>query len=283
MLQRDYEKALLITEGVYLLKLNPGGWYTFNQLYRVLSDNFGMSDRLVREGLRKGLVFQRRKAKRSSNQRGATPYEYRIPYLAELMVEFARDQTDTPADPITKSDLKSVKAYRLALHHQLCVRRWVDNGGQGVQMSREMLARRLGVSTRTTRTYDRILGHDHDANYEERPVTMNNFNLLPRYKDKYGPDGKKLPSKRWLRVYDYHKGTCRSLPNVRYLAYKALKAGFAVYQVERLTNTYYPYTRPNPAEYDMTEPVDYFVADMEARERAGLYQDHEGKWYYRRE
>lgn len=282
MLQQGFGKGLLVAEGLYYLKLRADTWYTFNELYRILSANFGMSFRMVYEGLQHKLIFQRRKSTPRPRQRGARPYEYRIPHPDELEAEFAPGKGDTPSDTLQKADLRNLTTYRMGLHHQLYIRKWVDKGGKGFTMCRGLMADRLGVSQRTVRTYDQKLGHDHDPNFQEHPVTWHNWQQLPRYKNTHSPTGQKNSSKQWLRAYDTTTGQYQSYPLVKFLAYKALEAGLEVRLVERLPNTYYPYTRPVKSEFDSIDPVVYYLADQEARNAAGLYE-RGGQWYYRRE
>lgn len=280
LLQQGYGKALVIIECVYYLKIAGDTWWTRDQLFRLLNDNFGVSFRLVYEGLRQILVFQRRKAKNKRNQAGRPHYLYRIPYPEELKAEFAPDIVDTPHDPLKKEDLKTLHSYRLALHRELKVRLWLASGGKGFEMFRACFAERLGVSVRTTRTYDQILGHSNEANYKQREITWKNWNELPRYKNKYDIAGKRLPSPKWLEIYDYQTGEIQVLPHVRYLAYIALITGLQVYEVERTANTYYPYQKPQ-MERTSSWDVDYYFAEIEARNKAGFYQKQDGTWYRR--
>src|SRR5690606_13109948 len=109
-------------------------------------------------GLQTRLIFNRRRDKPKANQRGAPPYLYRIPCPAELKAEFAPNMDVTPSDSLTKKDLGSVTSYRMALHRELYVRKWLDSDFKGFEMYRGLQADRLGVSTRTIRTYDKKLG-----------------------------------------------------------------------------------------------------------------------------
>ena len=277
MLNADVPKSLVLLEGLYMLNFKSGTWLTFEEIYRVCRDNFGMSRRLVYEGLQVWRIFQRRKSEGKANQRGARAYLYRIPHPDELIAEFAPTLRYSPHDRLKKSDLKSVKAYRLALHRMMFRRKWLDNNGGGFVMSRKLMADRLNVSVRTVRVYDKELGHSNTPNYKEVPITQENWYKLPRYKDKFDANGKRLPSKIWLKTVE--DGKWRNLPYVRYLAYKALNAGQYTVAVERLPNTYYPYQVQDPRDYD-NDVISHYLAECHAKEVAGFYQDR-NQWVYR--
>ena len=282
ILQRGYAKGLVVLEGLYYLKFRVEKWLTFDQIYRLLSDNFGCSYRLVYEGLQSRLIFNRRKEKAKAYQRGARPYLYRVPCPAELKAEFAPNTDTTPSDSLTKKDLGSVTSYRMALHRELYVRKWLDSDFKGFKMYRGLQADRLGVSTRTIRTYDKKLGFSHEVNHIERRVYWQDWDKLPRYKEAFDAKGKRLPSKKWLKVVDWETGFEQNLPHVAYLAYRGLESNLAVYEVERDANTYFPYKRPKKADFDDYDPVDYYLAERQALEDAGFYQQ-DNQWFYQRE
>lgn len=279
MLQRDQHKALVVLEGLYYLKYEAETWLTFKQIRQLLVDNFGTAFRLTYEGLQERLVFQRRTARPSTRKRGRPEYLYRIPSPLELKAEFAPD-SHSPADTLTKADLRSVHTYKLALYREKGIRLFLKNGGRGVKMYRQMQADTLNLSTRTMRTYDKLLNFSAEANYKEERISWNDWQNLPRYKSLYSPTGKKLPSRQWLKAVDWETGTVEIMPCVAYLAYAKLNEQKAVYIVEREANTYYPYQRPLKGDLDA---IDYYFVDMEARNEAGFYQDSEGVWYHQRE
>ena len=246
MLKRDCGKALLVVEGMYFLKLDPDAWLTFDQIYRLLHANFGMSRQVVYYGLQASDIFQRRKDTGRAHRRGPKPYLYRVPHPIELEAMFAPLGTSTPSDQLKRTDLCNLKAYRMALHREMVIRNWLDAGGKGFKMYRGLMADRLHVSVRTVRTYEKDLGFSNEANYRERQITWDNWYRLPRYKQQFSPEGERLPSKQWLKIVDWRTGTVILKPHVRYLAYTAMKEGLEVYQVERLANTYYPYQGLRP-------------------------------------
>jgi hypothetical protein len=281
ILQRDYAKGLVVLEGLYRLKLAGDTWLTFKEIYTLLCDNFQMSYQLVYQGLQTVMLFQRRKAEGIAYQKGARPYLYRIPYPQELKAEYAPDSKPTPSDRLIRTDLRTVAAYRQGLHRELYLRLWIANDGHGFTMYRELQAERLNVSVRTIRTYDKTLGFSHEANYLETEITDENWNTLPRYKNQYDESGKRLPSRKWLKVVDWKTGKTETLPYVRYLAYINLQEQKAVYEVERTANTYYPYIIPqidlSECDYDPMVP---YLADLKAKNAAGLYRDSDGNWHY---
>ena len=283
MLQAGFAKSLVVLEGLYMLKLKANMWLTFDQIYRLCRDNFGSSYQLVYRGLRQSNIFQRRKAERVRGQRGAPPYLYRIPHPDELIAEFNLGGKYSPHDELRKADLKSVTAYRKALHREMFIRKWIDSKGKGFIMSRKLMAERLGVSVRTVRTYDKLLGFSNEPNYKEVEITRNNWFKLPRYKDKFDPNGKRLPSKIWLKIYNREEQRYVNLPCVRFLAYKALNADQYVLAVERLPNTYFPYQKPDLSQYDPFDAISHYIAEEDARQSAGFYRHRDGDWYYRRE
>lgn len=281
LLQKDYGKSLLLIEGFYQLKIKPDSWLTFEQIERLMYDNFGMSRRTVYFGLQVRLIFQRRVHK-VENQRGRPPYLYRVPDPLELEAEYTPDANWTPSDPLQKSDLRSVHTYRLALHREMFIRKWIDNGGKGFRMFRALMAERLGVCVRTVRDYDKLLKFSHVENFKRRLITWDNWNSVPRYKQKFDENGTALPQKKWLQWEDWY-GKVKRLPLVRFLAYQGIKHGVNVYEVEQLANTYYPYQRPNAAEFEDADwSVDFYYADREARYQAGFAQAGD-IWFVQRE
>lgn len=283
LLKLGYGKALLVIECLYALNFSGDTWLTEKEIFRLLRDNFGTSFRIVYEALRHHLLFQRRKSEGVAYRRGPRPYLYRLPYPEELKAEFAPEIKVTPHDELRRADLRNMKTYCLGLHREFVTRLWLNNNGQGVEMYREFQAERLNRSVRTIRTYDKALNFSYEANYIKRPITADNWNDLPRYKNKYDASGKRLPSRKWLETYDRRSAERKTLPFVRYLAYSALNEGLEVCEVERTANTYYPYQKPDKSQFESTWSAEYYYADMEARAAAGLYYRADGTWYYRRE
>jgi len=276
-------KGLVVLEALYMLKLRADSWHTFNEIFRLLNDNFATSYQLTYQGLKSPLIFQRRKSPGIAGRRGRRAYLYRIPHPDEIKAEYGSGLPHSPTDTLQKADLQSLTSYRLALHRELFIRRFIDNRGRGFDMSRKLMAERLGVSTRTVRSYDKRLDFSHTPNHRETPVDWTNWHTLPRYKNQYDSDGRRLASKKWLKVYRYTDNSVRLLPLVRYLAYQALSKDCQVYTVERLPNTYYPYQRADLSGFSGDDVVSCYLADLEAKNSAGFYQAKDGGWFYQRE
>ncbi len=51
MLKTDGKRGLVVLEGLYMLAFKADVWLTFDQVYRLCKDNFGMSRQLVYKGL----------------------------------------------------------------------------------------------------------------------------------------------------------------------------------------------------------------------------------------
>ena len=279
MLRRGYAKALVITESLYATGFEPEQWYSFKEIYEVLSEQIGTSYKLVYHALQQKLVFQRRLAKAEPGQPGRRPYLYRVPNPLELVAEFSPEGNTTLSDTLKKRDLKTVTAYRRALYHNLFIRLFCASG-KGFTAYRGFLADLYGVSERTLRSYDKQLGHSHDANYKEQPVGWHNWEQLPRFKANYDQQGRRLPSRQWLKIIDRRTGRTETSPLVKFLAFEALRADKAVYIVERGANTYYPYPKP---ETEGMNSIDRHIAHFWAAKRIGLERDREGHWYYPRE
>ena len=279
-----YQKGLVLVEQLYALGIEAGTWLTFDQIFRLSRDNFGSSHRFVYEGLQARLIFQRRKSKPRPHQRGARPYEFCVPNPERMNYEFA-DNVPAPHDELQRCDLKNLTTFRRAIFGTHIRRLWIEFGGKGVKMFRGFQAERSGISMRTARTYEKQLGFSHTDNYKARQITEANKIELPRFKQKYDAQGKPIPSRKWLRVVEGTTGqVLEILPCVEYLAAKRLREGNLVFEVEREANTYYPYQRPDPSKFEGGEwSVDFYLAEMKAREQAGLYQDSNDRWCYKRE
>jgi hypothetical protein len=77
---------------------------------------------------------------------------------------------------ISLDDVSSAKNYRKRLHFDLILRR-------PGQYSQDMLGRRVGVTARTIRTYNRELSVKHRKCYTKRFISSENINLVPHKKD----------------------------------------------------------------------------------------------------
>jgi hypothetical protein len=96
--------------------------------------------------------------------------QYVLPTAATLCAHLS--VTARGSDPITLEDVKSVRRYRQALHLGLLQRR------PGVY-SQALLARRLGISRRSVRRYNRELAVQVSPTFTETPVLWLNIEELP--------------------------------------------------------------------------------------------------------
>lgn len=134
-------------------------------------------------------------------QLGRKPYTYTMPNNAQLChrlgVRFSS------SDALGPDDLKSAKKTRQATHRELIRRR-------PGQYPRHWLAKRLGVSTRTTQNYDPELHIQVHPMYDERPVTWESLNAIPDFpvpstflEDE---NNRRFPAKREIAAHLLAKG-----------------------------------------------------------------------------
>ena len=109
-------------------------------------------------------------SKPDKNPRGRTPTQYRIPDINALChllgVPFTR------SDPLQAEDIQKAKAYRQAVHRELIKRR-------PSMYDRGWLAKRIGVSRRTSQRYDNDIGIQRKAMFIYQPITWKNLNIIP--------------------------------------------------------------------------------------------------------
>jgi len=273
-------KALIVVEALYLLGFSSETWLTFDEIHTLLQEHCGTSSKSVREGLLIGSVFQRRRSK-ATGKRGQRPYLYRLPHRDELICEFAPGTEHVPSDPLELSDLKNLTTLRLGLHRELYIRKWLDNKGRGFTMARGLQADRLGVSPRSIRRYDKKLGFSSRPNFKQVEVTYDNCDHLPRYAKRFDEAGNVTPRKQWLQIENWRTGEVRSLPLVRYLAFRSLGDGYQVHMVERLPNTYFPYQLPE-GEPQGNWDTDYYFKEQAAIAKAGFVHSFREGWKYKR-
>lgn len=111
---------------------------------------------------------------------GRPPQHYRMPENARLY-RLLR-VSPSGSDPLAGDDLRSPDSYRCALHKALIARR-------PGRHARRWLAARLGVSTWTSRRYDRRCGLVVQPMYAEQPVFWHNLDHLPLLDNPARPDG----------------------------------------------------------------------------------------------
>lgn len=134
---------------------------------------------------------------------GCPPAWYRVPTVAELCRMLRVEATTS--DVLTRADLASPKAYRMALQRQLFRRR-------PGQYSRRWLARRLNVTVRTCQRYDHEAGYSRRPMFHERLMTWGDARVLPGERlDPIGifletEDGKRYPPIRAVAMRLLHRG-----------------------------------------------------------------------------
>jgi hypothetical protein len=125
----------------------------------------------------------------------------------------------SPGDPVTLDDVKSVRAYRAALHNHLIKRR------PGVY-SRGWQAARLGTTPRTVRAYTRELGHHVIPRYTHRPITRATLDHVPSRCDGLEIDGQFLEDETGKRYKPYREIAARLLKQGRRLALRHQLPGY---------------------------------------------------------
>lgn len=269
MLAAGAGKSLLVAELLYCVGVSSEVWLTRSQIERIARDNAGMSTKTVIAGLQDKTVFDRRNVS-TSRGAGRPTLEYRVPTVTELEAEYAPG-VQSPSDPITPADCKNLKTYRMALHHRMARRLWVESNGRGFRMSRGLMAARLAVTTKTIIAYDYELGHTAEKNLLEREITEQNWSSLPRFRSK-----NELAGRRWLQVRDWRTGQVDDMPRVRYLAYKGVFSGKQVFEVEQQINTYHPFPMPDKRDYGSGFGTAWYIAWQSAAENAGFRHQENG-------
>lgn len=129
----------------------------------------------------------------NKNQRGRPPKTYQVPFITTICEKFGLKMTKS--DPITKSDLQSPKRYRQALEREFIKRR------PGLY-PRKWLAKRLGISKRTSRRDHAEMETKQRPMYFRQVITWENLGHVPEEGD-YGiflhdETGKRYPANRQL-------------------------------------------------------------------------------------
>lgn len=283
LLQKKLGSGLVLLECLYQLKVAPHSWMTRQQIEDLLANNgYQCSSRLIYNGLR-SFLFRTEDETPRANQRGRPSKVYCVPKPSQIKADLEIFD-HSPADTLTKADLKSVKTIRLALHRELVVQLYLKNKcAEGVTIFRGWEGDRLGVSARTVRTYDKILGFDYEPNFVEKQLAFKDLVNIPRYKDKFYADGRRAPSKFFLKVIDWSEGVGRvkTMPFVKYLAYEELMEGNTVYKVYRTANSYYPHKLPD-FDGSGTNALDYYMTKQDLMRQAGFKRDRD-QWFYQRE
>jgi len=129
--------------------------------------------------------------------------------------------TPMGSDELNPNDVKSSKAYRQGVHRALIQRR-------PGKYSRNTLANRVGVTTRTIDTYNKEPGINRQATYVARPVYWHTLHTLPF---DFG--------EKELRGHFFQDANGKRYPFVRSAVVKALKKGKAVWHMQQDFNYYW--------------------------------------------
>lgn len=240
-------KAAFLLDALYFHGISPGSYLKESEIHAIL----GVSRRLVYSGLRT-IFFHRRKDPNHSG-RGRKAYEYRIPESIQVVFELelsgamtleqapysGRLRASSPqkntdmllgiSDGLYQEDFQTLKTYRLGLERELILAHRFNNG---LEIARERRAERLGISARTSREYDKILGTGIEAQFERIELKNKDWKRAPR------EVGEKRPE--WIEVYEPGVFKPRTMPYLQFLCWKYLKLGYKVVKVRRLFNRYHP-------------------------------------------
>lgn len=155
------------------------------------------------------------------NTKGRKPRRYIMPSNSQL--RRILDTRFSSSDPLPLDDLSSAKKTRQASHRELIRRR-------PGQYPRHWLAKRLGVSVRTTQRYDLELHMHVQPMFDELPVTWNTLDMIP---DEPVPGvflrddrQRRYPAKREIAVY--------LLPRVRTLNLMRQRANYYTFDEPRV-------------------------------------------------
>ena len=146
-------------------------------------------------------------------QRGRRPKTYQVPFISTICEKFGLKMTKS--DPITKADLQSPKRYRQALEREFIKRR------PGLY-PRKWLAKRLGISKRTSRRDYAEMETKQRPMYFRQIITWDNLAYVPEEGD-YGiflqdETGKRYPANRQLAksLLANHRHICLMRQDVNY-------------------------------------------------------------------
>jgi hypothetical protein len=220
LLQRDLGEASLLLDALLYAGYRTGKRFTVR---RALDDlkvaGFNISPALVRRALISP-IFKRQTIQ--THRRGRPEYRYLMPDITVLVKKYAKG-VFVAVDQLTVSDMQSLRHYRQALHREF-IRRAPGS------YSRAFLARRLGVSKRTTRAYDLQLGIRSIRRISKQELRyISNWDDLVRMAK---------PGLNWLRV-EYDDGRFFDAPPKEGIATRHMwKMDKKVYLVTQLCNRY---------------------------------------------
>jgi hypothetical protein len=226
-LQIGLGESSLVLDACLMCGLDRGAQFTFDALWaRLQKQGIAISEGLVGRALRSGVfpAMSIRKAKR-----GRPQIRFTLPSIEYLANKYEAGHWFT-TDPLEKTDLGSLKAYRAALHREF-IRRCPGD------YSRVFLGRRLGVSKSATINYESDGVVKHRPRYRRTPlnVYVNPLDLVPAVRESWAT---------WLEIepLDYQKETPDQpfrAPPKQIIAALWLSRGANVTLVTQQTNSYW--------------------------------------------
>lgn len=192
LLQRGLGEAALVLDAMIYAQLIPGAKYGFRKIVDALRRvGVESGEGLIRRGLSAPFFMKSKK----SSKRGRPVIIYQMPYIDPLVAHFCGDERWKSTDVLGAADFASLKAYRQALHREF-IRRAPGN------YSRQFLAGRLGVSARSTRNYDRVVGVVAEVRFKRERVNY--------YFQRRAPD--MVMGREYLEVVTWENGQTRRMP-----------------------------------------------------------------------
>jgi len=224
-------------DALYLAGFTPGESFTIQDAME-LCKPLGISQWAIRQTIAKDaernnylyffppLTLQHSQPEKNTNnsKRGPKDKIYKLlspPEVAELAGVGGRMYHHY--DPMPAENLAKISTYRAEVYAAL-PKRLPGN------YSRQRLASRLGVTTRTTQNYDEIAGVKVTARYDKKEMEIEDIEQLPE-------DRKDAPAGSWLE-----DETGKRYQPTKAGAEFALKWSSTIFYVKQLTNSYGPET-----------------------------------------
>jgi hypothetical protein len=227
LLQIGLGESSMVLDACLMCGLDRGDQFTFDALWEQLQQQgIAISKALVRRALKTEIfpVMSIRKGKR-----GRPQDRFTLPSIEYLVNKYEAGYWLT-TDPLEKTDLSSLKAYRAALHREF-IRRCPGD------YSRVFLGRRLGVSKSATINYESDGVVKHRPRYRRNPLNVyaNPLDLVPAVHESWAT---------WLEIepLDYQKETPDEpfrAPPKQIIAALWLSRGANVTLVTQQTNSYW--------------------------------------------
>jgi hypothetical protein len=222
LLKTGRGQAVMVLDAAYHSDMKPNTKFTYDQLWANIG-HFGMAPRLVRNVLADPLFIPA--GHDVTGKRGRPQRVYKLPDVAHVAASSGAGFSATVlSDPLSPLAFKSLTQYRKELHYRLIER-------EPGQYSRALLSKRLGVSKRTTRAYDKLLDIKVTPKTMEQEIPFHYVGVIPSERPPKG-----APRYQWLETVKNNE-IVRG-PLVRGLAIKWLEEGHTVWRVSQTTNHY---------------------------------------------